>query len=375
MMEQLSERARRGVRRCCCRLAVPAIAQQAADTVAPEAATAVEPKPAVHAPSGRWSSPPIRSPPRPGSTCCAPAATRPTRWWRCRPCSAWSSRNPPASAAAPSSSGTTRKTGKRHHLRRPRDGAGRGDAGPVPRRDGKPLDFFDAVVGGRSVGVPGVPRLLETVHARYGKRPWAVAVRAGDRARRERLRRLAAAARVDRRRRRPARRASRRRAPISSTPPARRLPPGAMLRNPDYAETLRAIAADGADAFYKGPIAGEIVAAVQRPPDQSRPPQPGRPRRLPVKERPAVCAPYRGYRGLRHGTALLRRAADRPDPRHGRAVRHRHARPGRPGKLAHHRRRHPPRLRRPRALHRRQRFRVDAERPARPGLPQGALAR
>ena len=39
--------------------------------------------------------------------------------------------------------------------------------------DGKPLGFFDAVVGGRSVGVPGVPRLLETVHKRYGKQPWA----------------------------------------------------------------------------------------------------------------------------------------------------------------------------------------------------------
>ena len=37
--------------------------------------------------------------------------------------------------------------------------------------DGKPLGFFDAVVGGRSVGVPGVPRLLETIHAKYGKRP------------------------------------------------------------------------------------------------------------------------------------------------------------------------------------------------------------
>ncbi len=38
--------------------------------------------------------------------------------------------------------------------------------------DGKPLPFFDAVVGGRSVGVPGVPRLLETVHKRYGRKPW-----------------------------------------------------------------------------------------------------------------------------------------------------------------------------------------------------------
>ena len=46
--------------------------------------------------------------------------------------------------------------------------------------------------------------------------------------------------------------------------------------------------------------------------------------------------------------------------------------PDDPADLAHHRRRDPPRLRRSRALHRRQRFREDAERPARSGLPQGA---
>jgi len=42
-------------------------------------------------------------------------------------------------------------------------------------------------------------------------------------------------------------------------PPA----PGAILRQPDLARTLRAIAERGVDGFYRGPVAGRIAAAVQ----------------------------------------------------------------------------------------------------------------
>src|SRR5215216_1128871 len=38
---------------------------------------------------------------------------------------------------------------------------------------GKPLALRDAVIGGRSVGVPGVLKMLDTAHKQYGKLPWA----------------------------------------------------------------------------------------------------------------------------------------------------------------------------------------------------------
>ena len=38
--------------------------------------------------------------------------------------------------------------------------------------NGKPLEFMAAVVGGRSVGTPGVPKLFEDMHNRYGKLAW-----------------------------------------------------------------------------------------------------------------------------------------------------------------------------------------------------------
>ncbi|GAB2682439.1 gamma-glutamyltransferase [Aliiglaciecola aliphaticivorans] len=39
-------------------------------------------------------------------------------------------------------------------------------------QDGKPMKWRDAVVGGRSVGVPGALKALEKAHSQFGKLPW-----------------------------------------------------------------------------------------------------------------------------------------------------------------------------------------------------------
>ena len=57
------------------------------------------------------------------------------------------------------------------------DGRETAPAAATPERflgsDGKPLTFTDAVVGGRSVGVPGTVRLLEIAHRKHGRLPWS----------------------------------------------------------------------------------------------------------------------------------------------------------------------------------------------------------
>ena len=127
--------------------------------------------------------------------------------------------------------------------------------------DGKPLEFQTAVAGGRAVGVPGTPRLLEVVHARHGRLPWAdlfapaIALAEKGWVLSPRVHALLEKDKG-----------------LSDDPAARAmffgadgkpLPAGTVIRNPAYAATLKAIAAKGADAFYEGPIAADLVATVR----------------------------------------------------------------------------------------------------------------
>jgi gamma-glutamyltranspeptidase/glutathione hydrolase len=160
--------------------------------------------------------------------------------------------------------------------------------------DGTPMEFDEAVVGGLSVGVPGVLRLLERAHREHGRLPWArlfePAIKLADDgfpisprlhellADDEHLKLLPAAA------------------GYFYQADGSALTAGTLLRNPALAETLRVIAKDGADAFYRGRLADDIVAAVT-----GSPLQPGRLTQADLlayeaKTREAVCAPYRIWR-------------------------------------------------------------------------------
>ena len=160
--------------------------------------------------------------------------------------------------------------------------------------EGSPMPFDEAVRSGLSVGVPGLVRLMETVHQRHGKLPWARLFEPAIRLAEEgfevspRLHLLL-----------------RWQGPESFVPAARRYfftetgsawPIGFTLKNPELAATLRRIAEKGAAGFYEGPVADAIVEAVA-----AAPIAPGGMTLedladYTVKERAPVCVTYRAYK-------------------------------------------------------------------------------
>jgi gamma-glutamyltranspeptidase/glutathione hydrolase len=127
---------------------------------------------------------------------------------------------------------------------------------------GRAMTFAQAVVGGRAVGVPGVLRMLETAHRQHGRLPWAQlfapAIRLAEQgfALSPRLHTVLASELH-------LARSCARAAELFYRPDGSPKPVGTILTNAELADTLRAIAQRGADAFYRGPIAADIVAAVR----------------------------------------------------------------------------------------------------------------
>ena len=129
---------------------------------------------------------------------------------------------------------------------------------------GQPLPFADAVTSGLSVGIPGTPATWDTVLRRWGTiglaRALQPAIRVADRG-----------FAVDATFQTQTAQNAARFAHFTSTaqlylpggqPPA----VGSTLRNPDLADTYRALARFGVNYLYRGPLAGDMVRTVHAPP-------------------------------------------------------------------------------------------------------------
>ncbi|TEA77491.1 gamma-glutamyltransferase [Allopusillimonas ginsengisoli] len=158
--------------------------------------------------------------------------------------------------------------------------------------DGTAMDFQDAVNSGRSVGVPGVLRMLELAHDQHGRLAWsrlfapAIALAEQGFAVSPRLHALL---RDDE-----FLRAQPAAAAYFYDAQGQPWPVGHRLKNLALARSLRVIAAEGAQAFYGGQIAQDIVQAIQAHP------VPGDMTLADLaayqaKERQALCMPYKAY--------------------------------------------------------------------------------
>ncbi len=160
--------------------------------------------------------------------------------------------------------------------------------------NGKVMGRREAMVGGKSVGVPGVMRLMEMVHRQHGVLPWAdlfapaIALAENGFAISPRLHTLLSGESA-----------------LKNIEPAKSFyydgngdakAVGTILRNAQFAKTLHTLADNGADAFYDGPLAADIVRTVatasNNPGDMTLEDI----ARYEAKERSPVCGLYRTYR-------------------------------------------------------------------------------
>ena len=114
---------------------------------------------------------------------------------------------------------------------------------------------------GRAIGTPGALRMLELAYQDHGKLPWRGLFDAGTQLARDGFAisaRMAAA--LQRRQTDLARDAEARAAYLNGDGSAKAR--GTIFRLPSYADTLQAIASQGADALYSGPIAQAIVDKI-----------------------------------------------------------------------------------------------------------------
>ena len=162
-------------------------------------------------------------------------------------------------------------------------------------KDGKVMNFADAVPGGTSVGVPGNIALAAKAHALHGKLPWAALFAPAIKLAKNGFAitpRFYGALKSSN-------------ATGAFTPEGRALyygadglplPVGTVVRNPALAATLEMIARQGAKSFYSGGNARAIVARVTTAPRNPEPMTEADVDAYQAKDRAPVCAAYRQFR-------------------------------------------------------------------------------
>ena len=158
---------------------------------------------------------------------------------------------------------------------------------------GAPIKFWDAVIGGRSVGVPGMPALIEVAHSKWGKLPWKdLFKRAASLADRGFVvsHRLSGLLATEQQR-------------MSSSidalsyffPNGKSLSQGTLLINREYGNLMRRLAEHGSDIFYSGPTASSIVATIRVGNENPGLITLADLENYTIKERPAICTKFRSY--------------------------------------------------------------------------------
>lgn len=158
--------------------------------------------------------------------------------------------------------------------------------------DGEVMGFMEAWQSGVAVGVPGAVALYQRAHEQYGKLAWAElfgpAIRLAQHGfevsprMANLLIRVAPVGRLDEN------------ADTAAYfyPEGEPLPAGHLLKNPEYAVTLRRISEEGIDAFYTGSIADAIADAAQEEPNGGSMTA-GDLANYKVIERPVICGMFR----------------------------------------------------------------------------------
>ncbi len=129
---------------------------------------------------------------------------------------------------------------------------------------GKPLGFYEGVVGGRAVGVPGTVQMLEAAHRQHGKLPWAqlfapaIALAEQGFKVSERLHSLLVSD------------VHLQKDPVAAAyfydTAGQPWPVGHLLKNPELASVFKRIANEGSKALMTGDIAQAIVDKVRQHP-------------------------------------------------------------------------------------------------------------